>query len=219
MTRLRPAVRQINNSPSPRGKHAFQISMKATWYLPLVFVIGTSLDAAPGQSNDPASVSGKVPAPGPCKPVRCVPASGVIPTASSSQAKESSHQSAQAQTSAAIEFLNSKDYKNAARLFQYAANAGDPRAQTNLGWMYVLGQGLPRDDEHAMLLFLTAAAKRFPNAQDSLGWMYEHGRGVAQNKPLAMGWYKRAADQGFEKGKANFAALQRQGWTPRFEGH
>ena len=138
--------------------------------------------------------------------------------ATNEDATSSESERAEAKTRAAIDLLKKRNFSNAARLFQAAANQGDPRAQTNLGWMYVLGQGVPRDDQRAMALFITASLKRFPNAQDSLGWMYQHGRGVAQDCSLAMGWYQRAADQGFEKGERNFAAMQRQGCSPRFEG-
>ncbi len=125
---------------------------------------------------------------------------------------------ARAQTVAALARMQRKDYRSAAALFKSAAAQGDPRAQTNLGWMYVLGQGMPRDDQRAVFLFRTAATKGFPNAEDSLGWMYQHGRGVAKDNSIAMGWYQKAAARGFVKAKKNLAAMQRQGWTPIHEG-
>ncbi len=99
-----------------------------------------------------------------------------------------------------------RDYVAAAAAFRRAGNY--PRALTNLGWMYALGQGLTRDDKQAVHYFELAAAQGYPNAEDSLGYMYEHGRGVPQDLQAAKQWYQKAAAQGFGKSIANLAALE-----------
>lgn len=91
--------------------------------------------------------------------------------------------------------------------FQLIA-ARNPRAETNLGWMLTLGQGMLRDDSAALALFRDAAAQNFPNAQDSLGWMYQQGRGVPRDVAIARNWYQKAADQGFAKSAQNLKALE-----------
>jgi TPR repeat protein len=76
-----------------------------------------------------------------------------------------------------------------------------------LGWLFVLGQGVSRDDQQALVLFREAAATGYPNAQDSLGWMYQHGRGVNKDLAAAREWYAKAASQGFKKSQENLATL------------
>lgn len=52
---------------------------------------------------------------------------------------------------------NLRNPEKAAALYCEAARLGDAEAQYNLGWMYAMGRGLPRDDATAAYFFTMAA--------------------------------------------------------------
>jgi len=52
------------------------------------------------------------------------------------------------------------------------ANAGDARAQFNLGYAYYLGRGVPQDDAQAVTWYRQAAEQGHAIAQYNLGVMY-----------------------------------------------
>ncbi len=52
------------------------------------------------------------------------------------------------------------------------------------------------------------AEKGYPNAQIYLGLMYSTGKGVTQDYQQAIYWYRKAAEQGSEIAKDNFASLE-----------
>lgn len=56
----------------------------------------------------------------------------------------------------------------AAELYCEAARLGDAEAQYNLGWMYAMGRGVPRDDAAAAYFFVMAANQGDPLAERML---------------------------------------------------
>jgi clan AA aspartic protease (TIGR02281 family) len=112
------------------------------------------------------------------------------------------------QSRAAWNYLQSGDYATAAVLYQpLAIRSGDATAQTNLGWMYLNGKGVPQSDERAAGFFKLAAAQGNAVAQNNLGVMYEAGRGVVRNDAEAARLFKLSADQGNSDARANIARL------------
>jgi len=83
----------------------------------------------------------------------------------------------------------SKDYHEAARLYQQAAEQGYPDAQSNLALMYEIGQAVPKSYKTASKLHRQAADQGFGPAQYSLGVMYEKGWGVSQDNVMAHMWF------------------------------
>ncbi len=63
--------------------------------------------------------------------------------------------------------------------------------------MYVIGQGVAKDDAEEAKWFLKAADQGYKAAQFDLGTAYETGRGVTKNDAEAVMWYRKAADQGY----------------------
>jgi hypothetical protein len=61
-----------------------------------------------------------------------------------------------------------QDYTHALQLYCDAADHGDPRAFLNLGWMYVNGRGVPRDDAIAAGWLRKSAAAGEPQAVNLL---------------------------------------------------
>ena len=76
------------------------------------------------------------------------------------------------------------------------AEQGYALAQSNLGWMYANGEGVPQNYKTAIKWFTLAAEQGFAVAQNNLGWMYYNGDGVPQNDKTALKWYTLAAEQG-----------------------
>jgi len=79
---------------------------------------------------------------------------------------------------------------------QADAARGDPKAQSTLGDLYRLGQGVPQDYAEAALWYRRAADQGYSDAQYNLGNLYEVGQGVPQDNAQAIQWVRKSADQG-----------------------
>jgi TPR repeat protein len=77
-----------------------------------------------------------------------------------------------------------------------AADKGDITAISNLGFMYVKGIGIEKNQEDGIKWYRKAAEKGHVTSQFNLGIMYAKGRGVEQNYAEAFRWYLKAAEQG-----------------------
>ena len=73
------------------------------------------------------------------------------------------------------------DYKTAMRLWKPLAEQGDASAQSNLGFMYSNGEGVPEDDKQAVKWYRLAAEQGHALAQSNLGLMYDEGDGVPED--------------------------------------
>ena len=88
------------------------------------------------------------------------------------------------------------DYAAALEYLLPAAEAGNARAQFDLGQMYYNGHGVERSDTKAAEYYRKAADQGYDIAQYFLGFMYRYGKGVEQSCTMAMTYYQKAADQG-----------------------
>lgn len=79
---------------------------------------------------------------------------------------------------------------------QQRAQAGDPRAQNQLGEAYLEGRGHPRDDQAAVAWFRRAAEQGYAEAQYNLSVCYANGQGVRQDDGETAKWTRLAAEQG-----------------------
>ena len=79
-----------------------------------------------------------------------------------------------------------------------AAERGDPKAQAELGYMYVMGEGVLQDYEEAVKWYRLAAEQGYASAQFNLGGMYGEGISVIQNYVIAHMWFNIAASNGLE---------------------
>ena len=78
------------------------------------------------------------------------------------------------------------------RASQPLADQGYPRAQYEIGNLYLLGQGVPYDLAEGMRWYYKAAEQGYPRAQLDLGWMYQYDTSVL-NYAEAVKWYRKAA--------------------------
>lgn len=106
-----------------------------------------------------------------------------------------------------IEAARDGNMAEAARLFRAAADAGDARAQFNLGQLYELGQGVPRDGAQAARLYRLAADQHFPPAQARLARMHWRGTAVPLNPREAFRLANLAAEAGEPEGFAVLGLL------------
>jgi TPR repeat protein len=74
-----------------------------------------------------------------------------------------------------------------------AAEAGNARAQTRLGFMHEHGRGVAQDYSMAAMWYRRAAEQGEPNAQHLLGLLYDKGFGVPIDVIEAHKWLNLAA--------------------------
>ena len=101
-------------------------------------------------------------------------------------------------------------YDVARRLWTAQAEAGDPAAQLNLGTLYDLGQGVPRDPLVAYGWYRLAAVAGEPAAEFNMAAMSDSGDGVPRNPDQAEAWFRVAAP-GLPAAAEKLAALRRAG--------
>jgi len=81
------------------------------------------------------------------------------------------------------------------------AERGNAAMQFNLGAMYALGKGVPKDDTEAMKWYRKSADQGYAGGQCRLGLMYAKGQGVPKNDAEAVRWIRKAAEQGDAEGQ------------------
>ena len=91
------------------------------------------------------------------------------------------------------------------------AEEGDVSAQTLLGHMYRVGDGVPQDDAEAARWFRRAAERGDASAQYNLGDMYFDGEGVPRDHAKAAEWYRRAAEQSHASAQFGLGVLLEYG--------
>jgi TPR repeat protein len=101
-----------------------------------------------------------------------------------------------ADIAAAYYALNHGDFKAAVKEFSRLADTGDARAQSYLGYMYYVGQGVKQDYGQAVRWFRKAAKQGDRDAEYNLAVAYAFGKGVDKDLKTAAQWYRKAAEQG-----------------------
>ena len=103
------------------------------------------------------------------------------------------------------------NYTEAARLYKIGADAGSPVAQNNLGTLYELGQGVPRDLREAARLYRLASDQDYQISRANLGAMYSTGRGVQRDDREAVRLMQLAADDMEPNGLNNLGTMYAAG--------
>jgi TPR repeat protein/serine/threonine protein kinase len=108
-----------------------------------------------------------------------------------------------------VQFISSAE--KAARLdfeeVKKAADQGFSVAQTKLGNMYYIGEGVEQSHETAVKWNAKAAEQGKKEAQYFMGDMYAKGDGVDKSYETAAKWYEKAADQGYAMAQAMLGNL------------
>lgn len=88
------------------------------------------------------------------------------------------------------------DYAATLNEWRPLAKQGDPTAQHHLGWLYIIGRGVPQDFEEAVRWFRKAEEQGDRDAQTNLGSLYLLGDRLPRDYTEALKWLRAAADQG-----------------------
>ncbi len=105
-----------------------------------------------------------------------------------------------------------RNYVEARRNYQKAADGGNMYGLTNLAWFSIYGTDGPVDIEKGRQMFEQAANAGNSYAQASLGWLYREGYGgVPQDFAEALKWYQLSADQGYANAMATIGWFYREG--------
>jgi TPR repeat protein len=91
------------------------------------------------------------------------------------------------------------------------AEAGDVKAQVQLGLAYASGDGVEADGKQAVKWFRKAADREDAAGEYYLGELYATGRGVPVDYSEALKWLRKAAEQGEPHAQYNLAAIYTQG--------
>ena len=113
----------------------------------------------------------------------------------------------------------SKNFMEALKWLQKAANQGDSEAQCFIGVMYEKGEGVTKDYSQALKWFQKAANQGYAPAQYHAVSLYYNGHGVAKNEAQVQVWFKKAfpslkkaADQGDSEAQSRTGLMYENGW-------
>ena len=98
---------------------------------------------------------------------------------------------------------DAKNYTQAVKKLQPAAEKGHKKAQYRLGRCYDKGRGVKEDDKKAFEWYSKSAAQNYAKAQYELGKCYKNGEGTAKNMGKALAYFTKAAKQ--DNGDAQLA--------------
>ena len=118
------------------------------------------------------------------------------PELSKPQSQPESGTDAKWQQEMGVAYFRQKDFGAAVKCFTSAAELGEAEAQCYLGFCFLYGQGVEKDEAKALAWFLKAAAQKHVGAEYCLGGAFYLGRGVPQDIATAVKWWRRAGEHG-----------------------
>ena len=99
----------------------------------------------------------------------------------------------------AIDAMRAGNFAEAYCVLKPHAEAGDPEAQYNIGWMYLNGYGLAMNDRLALDWWQRASDQGYTDASFSIAMLYSLGEGqVEKNMDKAVEYYLMAVEDGHE---------------------
>ncbi|MFR5657561.1 MAG: tetratricopeptide repeat protein [Butyricimonas faecihominis] len=109
-------------------------------------------------------------------------------------------------------YYNAKNYTSALTYYTQAAEAGNARAATMVGWIYKKGLGVTENAVEAVKWYRMAANGGNASGQVNLGDAYYSGEGVTKDYNEAFKWFMQAAQQGNSTGQSWLAIMYRYGF-------
>ena len=113
-----------------------------------------------------------------------------------------------------MEAYNSGDRIRAFRYLRQAADAGDPEAQVNLGYLYARGHGTMVNQEEALRLYELSAKAGSSEGMNAIGFKYLHASGVSKDSVRAVYWFCGAVRRGNPRAMNNLAIMLVSGESP-----
>lgn len=102
----------------------------------------------------------------------------------------------------AVRMKEAGNFAPALEIFKRLAEGGNPKAQYQLGNMYLHGLGVSKDAAKAASWLQRAADAQVAQAQHNLGVMYQRGDGVPKDDKRSIDLFTAAARNGWEPSKA-----------------
>lgn len=102
-------------------------------------------------------------------------------------------------------------YPSSIHSLRVKAVLGSAEAQSDLGFLYGIGKGIPQDYTKAAKWFSKAAEQGDDRAQFNLGVMSANGQGVPQDYAEAVKWYRKAAEQGDSNAQLSLGVMYADG--------
>jgi uncharacterized protein len=96
---------------------------------------------------------------------------------------------------------NAGDHVGSAALVRQAAEAGNPIATYQMGYIYESGDGVPRDRVQSARWYMRGAQMGNAASEAAVGQLYEYGNQVQENWYTAAQWYVKSAQQGYVMGE------------------
>jgi uncharacterized protein len=103
------------------------------------------------------------------------------------------------------------DIQEQIQLIKSLAAEGNPKAQHNLGALYLSGEGVEKNLDNALHWFRLAAEQGLVVAQHNLGSLYLQGTGMPADPIEAVHWFLQAAMQGDPRSQYSLGALYFEG--------
>jgi Sel1 repeat len=91
------------------------------------------------------------------------------------------------------------------------AEAGDKKAQLDLGAKYHFGQEVPKDEAEAMKWFQKSADQGYDKAYYNLGVIYMNGEGVPVDTAKASDYFRKSAEAGYPRAQLLMGNFCEQG--------
>ena len=91
------------------------------------------------------------------------------------------------------------------------ADKGEAEAQSDLGFRYEKGQGVPKDEDEAVKWYRKAADQGHAPAQAKLGSAFANGRGVPKDEVEAVKWFRKATEQGNAAAQSSLGTMYAMG--------
>jgi TPR repeat protein len=103
------------------------------------------------------------------------------------------------------------DYGRARQLYEKAADMNYAASYVNLGQLFQLGKGAPKDFDAARRWYEKAVFADDTVGFQAIGTLYEEGDGVPQDFETARRWYEKAAANGIAAGSTSLGRLYMNG--------
>lgn len=107
----------------------------------------------------------------------------------------------------ALKAYRAKNYTEAFRLWSELAKTNDDQAMTNLGLLYLKGEGVSKDIDISREWFLKGAAFGNDSANYNLALMYQSAIGVAEDTKKAIEYFREAVKKGHQNASFRLGLL------------
>ena len=104
-----------------------------------------------------------------------------------------------------------KEIAESANACRIRAEQGDPKAESELAYMYSRGQGVPQNYSETLRWRRKSAEQGYPSGEAGLAYMYLHGQGLPQDNSEALNWYRKAADGGDANAENSLGIMYEEG--------